>query len=203
MKRRHLPGLLAALLVTGCMGIDVGSIRSVEPSFTPTANEGLVIGQIRHVVDGVDLRYGFLNKPALQLYRLDDRQYLATPETRSDGSYAWRLPPGQYGIAVIFGGMAPAGQPHWMMNGHLVFVNGVVDPGFGFTVEAGKTHLLGTLEIEVRSRPARADVFGERVFDALLGIRALEDGPAPPPRTDPANLIRRPMQAIPRLPRAQ
>lgn len=172
-------GLLAlALGLTACMGIDVSSIRQADPHGQAAAGDMAVAsGRVRFIVDGQPLEYGFLNKPSLQLFHRGRRQLLSTPEIARDGRFRWQLPAGDYGVAVIHGGMPPTGQPHWLPGGALVFVNGVVDPGVEFTLTPGRAEYLGTLVVEVESRPARGVLFGgERVFGRLLGIRVDDEG---------------------------
>ena len=172
-------GLLAlALGLTACMGIDVASIRRADPQARAAAGDVVVAsGRVRFIVDGRPLEYGFLNKPALQLYHRGRRQLMSTPEVAGDGRFRWQLPAGDYGVAVIHGGMPPTRQPHWLPGGALVFVNGVVDPGVEFTLKLGRPQYLGTLVVEVESGPQRDVLFGsERVFGRLLGIRVDDEG---------------------------
>ena len=171
-----LAGVLA-----GCMGIDVSSIRRADGA-APPPGEAVATGTIRFVVDGRPLTYGLLNKPALQLFHRGEGRLMTSPETASDGRYRWRLPAGEYGVALIRGGMSPTDQPHWLPGGGLVFVHGLVDPGIEFRLESGREHDLGTLVIEVESRAPTSviNLTGERVFGRLLGIR-VEPGASPSP----------------------
>jgi hypothetical protein len=172
-------GLLAlALGLTACMGIDVASIRRADPQGQAAAGEVAVAsGRIRFIVDGRPLEYGFLNKPTLQLYHRGRGQLMSTPEVAGDGRFRWQLPAGDYGIAVVHGGMPPPQVPHVLPGGALVFLNGVVDPGVEFTLRPGRVQYLGTLVVEVESRPQRDVLFGsERVFGRLLGIRVDDEG---------------------------
>ena len=101
---------------------------------------------------------------------------MSTPETAGDGGFAWSLPAGDYGIAVIHGGKTPPQQPHRLPGGQLVFVNGLVDPGAEFTLPAGRRSYVGTLQIEAESAPQKDVLFGkERVFGRLLAVRVLDE----------------------------
>jgi hypothetical protein len=165
--------ILSLCATAGCMGIRVDTVNRGDPGAIP-AGQSLVVGRIRHVVDGAPLRYGILEKPRLQLFRRDDASYHASPEADADGRFAWTLPPGDYGVAVLFGGMSPAGVPHMMANGVMVRVNGIVDPGLEFRAEAGRIVHLGTVEVRVRSRLTSA-LLGGRVFGALEDIVIVDD----------------------------
>lgn len=191
-------GLAAAL--AGCMGIDVTGVRRADLADGIAPQSAVAFGGIRWVVDGQPLDYHLLNKPALLLFRREDGRYLNTPETDGDGRFAWTLPPGDYGIAVMFGGMPPTGQPHHMVNGHLAFVNGIVDPGLEFTVQAGRANWIGTIVVEARSKPAQA-LLGGRVFGALDAVRVVDDQdaqPAPRWRTDDRPVHRALARQVPR-----
>jgi hypothetical protein len=48
--------------------VDLGAAARGTTAAAPTANEALMVGRIRFVVDGQPLRCGPLNKPALQLF---------------------------------------------------------------------------------------------------------------------------------------
>jgi hypothetical protein len=165
--------------VAGCGGIDVRSVRRADAGAQPAADEAIASGRIRFVVDGKPLEYGLLNKPRLQLYHRGRQQQLATPETSSDGSFRWQLPAGEYGVSVVFGGMAPTQQPHQTPGGAVVFVNGLVDPGVEFTLAPRASTELGTLVVEVESRAPSGvlNLTGERVFGRLLAVR-VEGGEA-------------------------
>jgi hypothetical protein len=164
--------LLAAL--AACAGIDVQSVRRADDGMVAAADEAIASGRIRFVVDGRELAYGLLNKPTLQLFHRGRGMLMSSPEVHGDGSFRWRLPAGEYGVAVIHGGLAPTQQPHQLPGGALVFVNGIVDPGVTFTLPPGASTELGTLVVEVESRPITAtlDLTGERAFGRLLAIRA-------------------------------
>lgn len=172
--------LAAAASLVACMGVDVSSIRRADES-PPLAGAGVAVatGSVRFIVDGAPLVYGFLNRPTLSLYHRGQGRLMASPEVSGDGSFRWQLPAGDYGVAVIFGGMPPTGQAHRLPGGALVFVNGIVDPGLEFTLSPGAVQSLGTLVIEVESRPAQGILAGsERVFARLVDIR-VETGSAP------------------------
>jgi hypothetical protein len=185
-----LAALLAAFSLAGCMGIDVGSVQHVpRGAATPAADEALAVGRIRFVVDGRPLAYGLLNKPRLQLRH--EGRTLATPEVDAQGRFRWRLPAGEHRVAVIFGGMPPTGQAHLMPGGTVVFVNGIVDPPLAFSLKPGREQYLGTLVVEVQSRPAQGLLnFGERVFDRLLDLRVEDESPGDAPAL-PLALMRR------------
>ena len=172
-RRGLLACAAAALALSACMGIDVSSVRRSDAS-SVAGGEAVAFGRIRWVVDGRPLEYGLLDKPAMLLFRRAEGRYLNTPEVGGDGRFVWALPPGEYGVAVLFGGMPPARQLHVMANGHTAFVNGIVDPGLEFTVRPGHANWIGTVVVEARSRPADA-LLGGRVFAELVGIRVLDD----------------------------
>lgn len=171
--------LSLAAAMAACGGIDVRSVRRADAGAQPAADEAIASGRIRFVVDGKPLEYGLLDKPRLQLLHRGRQQLLASPETASDGTFRWLLPAGEYGVSVIFGGLAPAQQPHHTPGGGLVFVNGLVDPGVEFTLAPRATTELGTLVVEVESRLPTGvlNLTGERVFGRLLAIR-VEGGEA-------------------------
>ncbi|MBP8307800.1 MAG: hypothetical protein KAY46_11080 [Burkholderiaceae bacterium] len=192
--------LLAIALapLSACMGIDVTSVRRASVDAPASPELALASGRIRFVVDGQPLNYGLLNKPTLQLFHRGRGQLLSSPEVGSDGRFRWQLPPGDYGVAVIHGGMSPARQPHRLPGGSLVFVNGLVDPGIEFTLQPGRHQALGTLVIEVESRAPKDVLFGsERVFGRLREIRVEDDdsGPAFGAQGAP---VRAPMRRIER-----
>ena len=125
-------------------------------------------------------------------------QLLSSPEVGNDGRFRWQLPPGDYGVAVIHGGMSPAQQPHRLPGGSLVFVNGLVDPGIEFTLQPGRHQALGTLVVEVESRAPKDVLFGsERVFGRLREIRVEDDDSAPALGAQGAP-VRAPMRRIER-----
>lgn len=179
------------------MGIRVDTVNRGDPRAIP-AGHALVVGRIRHVVDGAPHAYGLLDKPTLQLFRRDDASYHASPEADADGRFAWTLPAGDYGVAVLFGGLPPTAVPHHMVNGVTVRVNGIVDPGLEFRAAPGQVVYLGTVEVRVRSKPADA-LLGGRVFGALEGISILDERaeamrayPAPDPAGSGAPALRKP-----------
>lgn len=184
MACRLLAPLLAATLLAGCMGIDVRSVSRADASDAPAADRAIAVGRIRFVVDGKPLDYHLLNKPALQLFHRGRGVLMATPETSGDGRFAWSLPAGDYGVAVIHGGKTPAQQPHHLPGGGLVFVNGLVDPGLSFRVAAGMRAYVGTIEVQIESAPQKGVVidFGERVFGRLLAIRVIDELASDAPR---------------------
>lgn len=165
--------LVAAALLAGCMGVDVSSVRRVEPGAAlPTAGEAVVIGRIEHRVDGRPMTYGLLDKPHLSLVHLQRGVSMSSPETQADGSYRWQLPAGDYVVAVIFGGMSPTRQPLALPSGSVIHVNGIVHPGLAIRVPAGGVADLGTLVIDVESAPGRGLFAGDgRVFGRLAGVR--------------------------------
>jgi hypothetical protein len=175
-----LLGLLAA-----CSGMDLTAVSRSMPSAAPPAGQALAVGRIRFVVDGQPMRYGLLNKPALQLFHRDRGVLMPTPEVSGDGRFAWSLPPGDYGVAVLHGGMGPTGQFHRKPNGVLVTVSGFVDPGLEFQLEPGGRHYLGTLEVHVQSRSQKeVGVIldsGERIYGRLLDMRVLDESSEEPP----------------------
>jgi hypothetical protein len=181
--------LLAACVLAGCMGIEVNSVRDVAAGNTTAAGtEATAVGRIRWVVDGRPLAYGLLNKPSLQLKH--EGRTLATPEVDAQGRFRWRLPAGEHRVAVIFGGMPPTGQAHLMPGGAVVFVNGIVDPPLRLQLAPGREQYLGTLVVEVKSRPARGLIdFGERVFDRLIELRVEDEASRDAPGL-PAALMR-------------
>lgn len=177
---RTTPALLCGLLVTallaGCAGVDMTAVQRADPAAAAPADASLARGRIRHVVDGQPLAYGLLNRPAFELFHRDTGRRMPSPVVEDDGRFTWRLPPGDYGVAMIVGGMSPTGVPRTLPSGALVFVNGLVDPGFEFKLERGAAHDLGTLVVEVESRPAEGLLnFGERVFKRLVGVRVEAD----------------------------
>jgi hypothetical protein len=160
----------------GC-GINTTAIKNVPVA--PLADgQSVIIGKIRYVVDGQELAYHFLNRPALYLAREDLRQYFATPEADADGGFAWSIQPGDYEIAVIFGGMPPIASP-WIRKDRRYdqAVNGITNPGIRITVEEKRVQYIGTIQIEVESRSPRRTLklFGERVFGALNNIVVLDE----------------------------
>jgi len=123
-------------------------------------------------------------------------QLMSTPETDEGGRFRWRLPAGDYGVAVIFGGLAPTGQPHRLPGGGLVFVNGIVDPGLAFTLPADATVDLGTLFVEVETKAYKPPLFAEgRVFGRLAGLR-VEPGPTSGATGARGDVLQAPMRVI-------
>ncbi|WP_425259774.1 hypothetical protein ACPOLB_02815 [Rubrivivax sp. RP6-9] len=163
---------LAALLA-GCMGIDVHSVRRADPAaHSPGAAQAVASGRIRHLVDGRPIDYGLLNKPHLSLYHRQSGVLMSSPEVQGDGSYRWTLPAGDYIVAVIFGGFSPTAQPLRLPSGQVIRVNGIVDPGAAFTLPQGAVVDLGTLVVDVESRPSTGLLFGNGpVFGRLRGLR--------------------------------
>jgi hypothetical protein len=186
-----------ALLLTACAGIDLASVQRADASQAQASSQAsIAVGKVRFIVDGQPLAYHFLNRPALQLYHRGRGQRMSTPVTAVDGRFAWKLPPGDYGVAVIFGGKVPSQQPHLLPGGGLVFVNGIVDPGLEFSLTPDSVSYLGTLVVDVESAPQQGVLFGkERVFGKLLAIRVEDEFDAEqargvPPSTRPV-LMRR------------
>ncbi len=172
--RRALLSLFMLVLLASCAGIDVGTIYTVRPNEFDVDAATLAVGEIRFVVDGKRLDYHFLNRPHFMLYRLHDKQYFETPETGSDGRYAWSIPEGDYRVAVLYGGMGPTGVPHFMENGVVMHVNGFVKPGLKFRIRKGRVNYLGVLEVDVSSKRART-LLRESVFDRVNDIRVLDE----------------------------
>lgn len=171
---------VAAALLAGCMGIDIQSVQRIDAAATaqPAAGQAVVRGRIRHLVDGQPMAYGLLDKPHLSLYHHQRNVLMSSPETAADGSYRWQLPPGDYTVAVLFGGMSPARQPLRLPSGSVIRVNGIVDPGAAFTLAPGSELDLGTLVVDVESRPLTGTLFGGGpVFGRLRGLR-VEPGTA-------------------------
>jgi hypothetical protein len=179
VQRRPLLALLAAYALAGCgLMPDVTSIRNASPATSPGEGQSRVRGRIRIVVDGQDHVHGLLDRPAMQLFHRGQGRMMATPESDSQGRFAWTLPAGEYGVAVLRGGLTPTQSPMLMPSGALAMVHGLVDPGIEFVVEPGRTHELGTLVVEIESRRAR-DILGQpKVFARLLALR-VEPAPAP------------------------
>lgn len=165
--------MLLALLMTGCMGIDTRSVRTADTALQePIEAHALATGRVQFMIDGQPMAYGLLNKPRLSLYHRQRRVLMSSPETQADGRYRWQLPAGDYTVAVIFGGLSPADQPLQLPGGQTVFVNGIVDPGLSFSLPARAAVDLGTLVVEVESRPASGLLpTKERAFARLLGLR--------------------------------
>ena len=192
LRPRLLPLLLAAAFA-GCAGVDMTAVQRADPAAGAPADASLVRGRIRYLVDGQPLAYGLLNRPGLELFHRDTGSRMPSPVVEDDGRFTWRLPPGDYGVAMIVGGLSPTQVPRTMPGGGLIFVNGIVDPGFEFRLERGAAHDLGTLVVEVESRPAEGVLnFGERVFKRLVGLRVEADAaPAPGWRATPWQRIER------------
>jgi hypothetical protein len=167
VQRRPLLALLAACALAGCgLMPDVTSIRNASPATSPGEGQSLVRGRIRIVVDGQDHVHGLLDRPAMQLFHRGQGRMMATPESDSQGRFVWTLPAGEYGVAVLRGGLTPTQSPMLMPSGALAMVHGLVD------------HELGTLVVEIESRRAR-DILGQpKVFARLLALR-VEPAPAP------------------------
>lgn len=178
--RLILVGWLAWL--AGC-GVKVGDIRTVEPAKPAAGETAMVVGKVRFIVDGKPLTYNMLNRPLMRLYRFADGQYYETPMVNADGSFAWSLPEGGYEIAVLFGGLSPTGSRMLMRTtGKTQRVNGLTYPGYRFFATVGETHYLGTLVVDVTSRPMKGVIldFGERVFGSLNGMRVENESESDP-----------------------
>jgi hypothetical protein len=169
---------------------DRTSIRSAAAETRPGADQSVVQGRIRIVVDGQDHVHGLLDRPAMQLYHRGQGRMMATPEADSQGRFAWTLPAGDYGVAVLRGGLTPTPSPMLMPSGAWAMVHGLVDPGIEFVVEPGTRHALGTLVVEIESKRAK-DILGQpKVFARLLALR-VEPEPAPA-----AGVVSSPFQVI-------
>lgn len=179
-RRLTMTMVVLSGLLAGCMGIDVTSVRRIETSTqAPSAEEVVALGRIQFMVDGRFMDYGLLNKPHLSLYHHQRDVLMSSPETRADGSYRWLLPAGDYTVAVVFGGMTPGGQALRLPSGQVIHVNGIVNPGAAFTLRAGAEADLGTLIVQVESRPARGLLrSSERVFARFVGVRVEPPGHA-------------------------
>lgn len=180
-RRALLAAVGAGLLALAGCSTDISSIRRAEGLAAPAAaDEAVATGRIQFLVDGAPMRYGLLDKPHLQLFHRGRGQLMSSPETDAEGRFRWQLPAGDYGVAVIFGGKAPTGQPHRVPSGALLFVNGLVDPGLEFVLQPGRVHELGTLVVEVESKPAGGllNTANERVFARLVGVRVEPATPA-------------------------
>jgi hypothetical protein len=178
-RRRSLGVLLAACAMAGCgLMPDLSSIRSAAADAPPGDGRSVVYGRIRFVVDGQDHVHGLLDRPALQLYHRGQGRMMATPEADRQGRFVWTLPAGDYGVAVLRGGLTPTQQPMLMPSGAWAMVHGLVDPGIEFVVEPGTRHALGTLVVEIESKRA-SDILGQpKVHGRLLALR-VEPEPAP------------------------
>ncbi len=185
LRRRRWLGVAVAgglaWALAGCAGMDVTSVKRTDAASAaaPAPGQAVVHGRVRFLVDGQPMRYHLLNRPLMQLFDRSTGMLLSTPETDAEGRFSWQLPPADYGVAVIFGGMGPVQQPHFLPRGGLVFVNGIVDPGLEFQITAGERRYLGTVEVAVASKLPKDVWFGkERVFSHLLGIRVVDDSSA-------------------------
>jgi hypothetical protein len=179
LLKRPLLILLAACALAGCgLMPDVTSIRNAAAEARPGEDQSLVHGRIRIVVDGQDHVHGLLDRPAMQLFHRGQGRMMATPEADGQGRFAWTLPAGDYGVAVLRGGLTPTQSPMLMPSGAWAMVHGLVDPGIEFVVEPGRTHALGTLVVEIESKRA-SDILGQpKVFARLLAL-SVEPEPAP------------------------
>jgi hypothetical protein len=195
---RLLPALLAACALAGCgLMPDVTSIRNAAAETRPGADQSVVQGRIRIVVDGQDQVHGLLDRPAMQLFHRGQGRMMATPEADSQGRFTWTLPAGDYGVAVLRGGLTPTQSPMLMPSGALAMVHGLVDPGIEFVVEPGRKHALGTLVVEIESKRA-SDILGQpKVFARLLALRV------EPERAPASGVVSTPFQMIPRKPPKQ
>lgn len=169
-RRIELIALLLSglILLTGC-GYNVGEIDRIDPGATLASSEGIVVGRVKFVVDGVVMDYSFLNKPAMLLASYSDNQFYATPEVDSEGAFSWRIPEGPYEIAVLYGGLAEL-KGFYLPDGGFQQVLGLPRPGYGFVVKSGKAHYLGTLVVDVESREPDGvlpNFTGERAFGSL------------------------------------
>lgn len=179
LLKRPLLTLLTACALAGC-GVmpDRSSIRTAAAEARPGESQSLVHGRIRIVVDGQDHVHGLLDRPAMQLFHRGQGRMMATPEADRQGRFVWTLPAGDYGVAVLRGGLTPTQSPMLMPSGAWAMVHGLVDPGIEFVVEPGRTHALGTLVVEIESKRA-SDILGQpKVFARLLALR-VEPEPAP------------------------
>jgi len=164
-------------LCAGC-GVKVGPIHSFNETKPVDAKAAMVVGKIRFIVDGKPMQYSLLNRPLLRLYKFSDASYYESPMVNADGSFTWVLPDGGYEIAVLFGGMGPAGELMIMRNtGATWRVNGFTHPGYRLSAEKGEIHYLGALIVDVNSRKMEAliDFTGERVFDSLNGMTVADE----------------------------
>jgi hypothetical protein len=171
MRRRTLLALLAACTLVGCgLMPDITSIRNAAAEARPGEGQSLARGRIRIVVDGQDHEHGLLDRPAMQLFQRGQGRMMATPEADIEGRFAWTLPAGHYGVALLRGGLTPTGSPMLLPSGAWALVHGLVDPGIEFVVEPGRTHELGTLVVEIESKRA-ADILGRpKIFGRLLAL---------------------------------
>lgn len=201
--RLRLPFLLLLVAVLhGCAGHDLLAVKRADSRAEVPAGSAVLHGRIRFVVDGQPMRYGFWNKPYLQLFDRRSGLLMPTPEADANGRFAWQLPAGDYGVSVIFGGMSPAGSAHRQPNGALVYVNGLVDPGLELAPQAGARLYVGTIEVAVSSRlPASViRITDERVFDRLLGVRVVDEAAAERAQGLPAGLQTQLVREIRRSP---
>lgn len=175
MRGVVLAVLLSAALA-GC-GVKVGEIHGADAGRPVDADAAVVVGRVRYIVDGRDDHYTIMNRPLMRLYRRRDGAYYETPTTDAEGRFVWTLPPGEYEIAVLFGGLCPTRQRLIMRNGGgTMQVNGFTYPGYRFTARRGHAVYLGTLVVDVTSRAQRTLIsFGERVFGSLNGMRVDDD----------------------------
>jgi hypothetical protein len=171
LLKRPLLVLLAACAMAGCgLMPDVTSIRNAAAEARPGEDQSLVHGRIRIVVDGQDHVHGLLDWPAMQLFDRGQGRMMATPEADGHRRFVWKLPAGDYGVAVLRGGLTPTQSPMLMPSGAWAMVHGLVEPG--------RTHALGTLVVEIESKRA-SDILGQpKVFARLLALR-VEPEPAP------------------------
>lgn len=177
----RLKGLLYAVLIlmllTSC-GLKIGAIQSVDATESSSVDRGIVIGRVRFIFDGKELKYNLLNRPVMRLFRFSDGQYYESPMVDNTGAFSWMLPEGEYEIALLGGGMCPVGQPMLMRNNDLYWqVNGFTYPGYRLFSTAGKINYVGTLVVDVNSREMKAVInfTGERVFDSLNRMQVVDD----------------------------
>ncbi len=173
---------LTFILLTSC-GLKIGAIRSVDATKAPPADKGIVVGRVRFIVDGKELKYNLLNRPVMRLFRFSDGEYYETPMVDTTGAFSWQLPEGEYEIALLGGGMCPVGQPMLMRNSGVFWqVNGFSYPGYRLLATSGNIYYLGTLVVDVNSRKMNAviDFTGERVFDSLNRIQIVDDSSIDP-----------------------
>ena len=186
-----------ALGLAGCMGIDIASVQRIEAGNpAPAAGMAVATGRIRHVVDGQALDYGLLTKPHLSLLHQQRGVLMSSPETQADGSFRWQLPAGDYSVAVLFGGMSPTRQPLRLPSGSVIRVNGIVQPGAGFRLAPGAVVDLGTLVVDIESRPSHGTLFGSGpVFGRLRALR-VEPSPGQTPDEARRAWVMSPLHAL-------
>jgi hypothetical protein len=180
VQRRHFIALGSAFALTTC-GVDLLSVRSVDPGARPREGNGVIVGRIRILVDGKPLMFDGLDKPAMRLVSRDNETFNTSPTDRA-GYFAWSIPAGGYEIRSIFApwGVSVDHEGVYPTVWNAAFGNQFAILTAGFFAAGGQTHYIGTIILDTRLIAKRSTALETRSLLRLRSFTIRDDSATDP-----------------------